>query len=85
MVGGWLAGKKKLRRATVRSYAGHFRLYWAPRIGHIPLDRLRVTDVAAVFGHIDDLNDAITTARASGDPALRAAVKGRRLVGPESC
>jgi hypothetical protein len=81
----WLAGKKKLRRATVRSYAGHFRPYWAPRIGHIPLDRLRVTDVAAVFGHIDDLNDAITIARASGDPALRAAVKGRRLAGPASC
>jgi len=35
------------------------RLYWAPRIGRIPLNRLRVTDVAAVFDHIDDLNDAV--------------------------
>jgi hypothetical protein len=39
----------------------------------------------AVFGYIDDLNGAIATARASGGPALRAAVKGRRLVGPASC
>jgi integrase len=81
----WLAAKKRLRRATVRSYQGHISLYWAPRIGHIPIDRLRVTDVAAVFDYIDDLNDAVTRARASGDPALRAAVKGRRLVGPASC
>jgi integrase len=81
----WLAAKKKLRPATVRSYQGHISLYWTPRIGHIQLDRLRVTDVASVFDYIEDLNDAITAARASGDPALRAAVKGRRLVGPASC
>jgi hypothetical protein len=43
-----------------RSYAGHICLYWAPRTGHIPPDRLRVTDVAAVFDYIDDLDDAIT-------------------------
>jgi integrase len=81
----WLAGKKRLRRATVRSYATHIRLYWAPRIGHIPVDRLRVTDVAAVFDHIEDLNDAIRQARASSNPALHAAVKGRRLIGPATC
>ena len=81
----WLAAKKKLRPATVRSYQSHISLYYAPRIGHIPVDRLRVTDLAAVFDYIDDLNDAITAARASGDPALRNAVKGRRVVGPASC
>jgi integrase len=81
----WLAAKKKLRAATVRSYESHMRLYLVPRIGHIPLDRLRVADVACVFDYIDDLNDAVTAARASGDPVLRQAVKGRRLVGPASC
>jgi integrase len=81
----WIAGKKGLRPGTVRSYTGHIRLYLTPCIGHIPLDRLRVTDVSAVFDHIDDLNDAIRQARASGDPALRAAVKGRRVVGPATC
>jgi len=81
----WLAAKKKLRPSTVRSYSGHTTLYLKPHLGHISIDRLRVTDVTVVFDHIDDLNDAITAARASGDPALRNAVKGRRLVGPASC
>ena len=49
------------------------------------IDRLRVTDIAAVFDHIAELNDAITEARASRSPARRAAVKGRRLVGPATC
>jgi len=58
----WLAAKKRLRPGTVRSYEGHIRLYLAPCIGHVPLDRLRVTDVAAVFDYIDDLNDEVTAA-----------------------
>ncbi|MGO9782543.1 MAG: tyrosine-type recombinase/integrase [Streptosporangiaceae bacterium] len=81
----WLAAKKKLRPGTVRGYAGHIRLYLKPHLGQIPIDRLRVTDVAAVFDHITELNDAITEARASRSPARRAAVHGRRLVGPATC
>ena len=81
----WLAAKKKLRPGTVRSYSGHISLYLKPHLGHIPIDRLRVTDVASVFDHIEELNDAIAEARASGDPARRAAVKGRRRVGPATC
>jgi len=78
----WLAAKKNLRRGTVRSYSSHIRLYYQPHVGHIRIDRLRVTDVASVFEAIDELNDAITEATASGDLARRAEVKGRRLVGP---
>jgi len=78
----WLAAKKNLRRGTVRSYASHIRLYFQPHIGHISIDRLRVTDVASVFEAIDERNDAITEARASGDPAREAGAKGRRVVGP---
>jgi integrase len=81
----WLAAKKGLRPGTVRSYGGHIRLYLKPHLGHIPVDRLRVTDVASVFEYIEELNDAITEARKSGSPARRAAVKGRRLVGPATC
>ena len=62
----WLAGKKALRAATVRSYESHIRLYFVPCIGHIRLDRLQVADVASVFGYIDGLNDAVAAARASG-------------------
>ena len=69
----------------MRSYDGHIRLYLKPHLGHIPIDRLRVTDVASVFEHIEELNDAITEARKSGSPARRAAVKGRPLVGPATC
>lgn len=81
----WLVGKQGLRAGTVRSYATHIRLYYRPRIGDIPLDRLRVTEVASVFDYIDDLNEAVSAARVSDDPERCKAVKGRRLVGPASC
>ena len=81
----WLAAKKGLRAGTVRSYEGHIRLYLKPHLGHIPIDRLRVTDVASVFEHIEELNELITEARKNGSPARRAAVKGRRLVGAATC
>jgi Phage integrase, N-terminal SAM-like domain len=81
----WLTAKKKLRPGTVRSYSGHISLYLKPHLGHIPIDRLRVTDIASMFDHIEELNDAIAEARASGSPAARAAVKGRRRVGPATC
>ena len=81
----WLIAKKKLRPGTVRGYTGHIRLYLKPHLGHIPIDRLRVTDVVAVFDHIEELNDTIAEARPSGNPAARAAVKGRRRVGPATC
>src|SRR5216683_2283673 len=78
----WLAAKKDLRSGTVRSYEPHIRLYFKPHIGHIRLNRLRVADVASVFDAIDERNDAIAQARASGDPTQLAAVNGRRIVGP---
>ncbi|MDB4872714.1 MAG: hypothetical protein JWL97_3718 [Gemmatimonadales bacterium] len=78
----WLSGRKKLSPRTRRSYEGHIRLYLIPHIGTVPLDKLRVSDVESVFEGIDELNDAITQARTSGDPALRAKVKGRRTIKP---
>jgi integrase len=81
----WLAAKKKLRPGTVRSYEGHIRLYLKPHLGRIPVDRLRVTDISSMFDHIEELNDAIAEARASGSTAARAAVKGRRRIGPATC
>ncbi|REE95758.1 integrase-like protein [Thermomonospora umbrina] len=78
----WLAGRKALREATRRSYAGHIRLYLIPHLGMIRLDRLRVHDVDRIFDAIDELNDTITQARASSGPKLRAKVKGMWLIGP---
>jgi hypothetical protein len=68
--GQWLPAKKKLRAGTVRSYEAHIRLYFLPHIGRIRIDRLQVTDVAAVFEAIDELNDLVEEARADGDPAV---------------
>ncbi|MFF0524082.1 tyrosine-type recombinase/integrase [Actinomadura nitritigenes] len=77
----WLAGRKGLRASTVRSYHTHIHGHLIPVIGHIRLDRLRAVDVEAVFEAIDERNDLITHARTTGDPALRARVKGCRVVG----
>jgi integrase len=77
----WLAAAKNLRPGTVRSYAAHIRLYYQPHIGHIRIDRLRVAHVASVFDAIDEANDAITEALASGDPARAASAKNKRIVG----
>jgi hypothetical protein len=77
----WLAAAKNLRPGMVRSYAAHIRLYYRPHIRHIRIDRPRVVDVASVFDAIDEINDAIIEGRASGDTALPATVRGRRVVG----
>jgi len=78
----WLAGRRTIRKSTRRSYEAHVRLYLKPHLGHLPIDRLRVVHIAAMFDAIDADNEFIRAARASGDPQQRAAVKGRRIVGP---
>ncbi|WP_157438197.1 reverse transcriptase domain-containing protein [Actinomadura latina] len=78
----WLAGRKGLRNGTLRSYRTHITTHLNPVVGHIRLDRLRVSDVQAVFDAIDERNEAITRARESGDHEARAQVKGARVVGP---
>ncbi|MCP2341990.1 tyrosine-type recombinase/integrase [Actinomadura rupiterrae] len=77
----WIAGRKALRPGTVRNYSGHVRLYLKPHLGHLELDKLRVTHVDHMFEAIDDHNELITRARESGDPELLAQVKGRRVAG----
>ena len=82
---GWRSGwppRRTCAPGTVRSYASHIRLYYQPHIGHIRIDRLRVTDVASVFEAIEELNEAITEARASGDPARRAASRAAASSAP---
>jgi integrase len=81
----WLAAKKGLRPGTLRSYAGHIRLYLRPHLGSVRIDKLRVTDVASVFDAIEERNDAITAARASTSAALREKAHGKRIIGPATC
>ena len=81
-LGEFLRRKRKIDVTTRRSYEAHIRLYFTPYLGHIRLDRLRVSDIAGMFDAIEEFNDVITTARASGDPEERAKVRYRRPVGP---
>ncbi|TYB40816.1 tyrosine-type recombinase/integrase [Actinomadura chibensis] len=76
----WLTGRRNLREGTRRSYAQHIRLYLTPHLGHVPLDRLRVQHVDRIFDAIDEYNQLIVRARETGNPKLRAKVKGRRVV-----
>ena len=77
----WLASRKKLRNGTVRAYSIHIRRWLTPQLGHLPLDKLTVDHVAALFDAIAERNDEIETARASDDPQTRASVTGIRTTG----
>ena len=81
-MGEFIQRKRKIDPTTRRAYQSHIRLYLVPYLGHIRLDRLRVSDVAGMFDAIEEFNDVITAAYASGDPAQREKVKFRRPVGP---
>ena len=78
----FLNRKRKIDPGTRRGYETHIRLYFVPYLGDIRLDRLRVSDIAGMFDAIEEFNDVITAARASGDPDRRASVKYRKPVGP---
>ncbi|MGW0590068.1 site-specific integrase [Streptosporangium sp. NPDC002607] len=78
----FLNRKRKIDATTRRSYEAHIRLYFTPYLGHIGLDRLRVSDIAGMFDAIEEFNDVIAEARASADPEQCAKVKYRRPVGP---
>jgi len=83
-LGQWLAGRRKIRPNTYRSYESHVRLYLIPHLGHHRLDRLRVGHLDAMFDAIDEHNQSILDARSSHDPAVRTTVKGQRIVGAAS-
>jgi integrase len=52
----WFAGKHDLRGTTRRYYASNIRVYLKPRLGDIPLDRLRITHLTAMFEWIEATN-----------------------------
>jgi integrase len=78
----FLKRKRKIDATTRRAYETHIWLYLTPYLGDIRLDRLRVSDIAGMFDAIEEFNDVITQARASGDAEQRAKVRYRRPVGP---
>ena len=45
----WLRGRRSLRPATVRSYEVHVRRHILPHIGHVPLAKISVAHLDAMF------------------------------------
>ncbi|MEU5554252.1 tyrosine-type recombinase/integrase [Micromonospora sp. NPDC047793] len=80
----WLESRRTIEPSTIRNYGCHIRVHLIPHLGAIPLVKLRVEHIAAMFTAITDRNTAIEVARQSEDPQIRATVRGIRTTGPAS-
>jgi integrase len=78
----WLASRRTIEPTTVNSYDSHIRVHLIPHLGTLPLQKLRVEHVEAMFNAIADRNTAIEIARQTGDPDIRAAVDHVRVTSP---
>src|ERR1019366_7919959 len=81
----WIADRRRagdISRRTLSGYESHIQRIFLPAFGEVPLDKLRVSHVAAAFAAIDQENARIEAAKASDDPAVRKSVAGRRITGP---
>ncbi|MEU7756728.1 tyrosine-type recombinase/integrase [Micromonospora sp. NPDC049171] len=78
----WLASRRGIEPATVLVYASHIRIHLVPHLGAIPLVKLRVEHIEAMFTAIADRSTAIEVARQSDDAAIRASVRGQRPTRP---
>ncbi|MFJ9555312.1 tyrosine-type recombinase/integrase [Nocardiopsis sp. NPDC101807] len=76
----WLAGKPDLAQGTRASYSGHIRKYLIPHLGKIRLDRLKSSQVEAMFDSVEITNEHIMECKESEDPKVRASVRGQRVV-----
>jgi integrase len=79
---GWLAGKRDIRNTTRKTYEIHCRLYLIPRLGDVPIDKLRAAHVSAMFDEIDAENERIKRVRQDGTPEERAELRYRKVAGP---
>jgi hypothetical protein len=77
----WLAGRR-IAATTRHSYAQHIRLYLGPHLGHHPLRELTGSHIQAMYTAVGLESEAIARARGSGDPDVRATVRGRRPLSP---
>ncbi|MGH8881944.1 MAG: tyrosine-type recombinase/integrase, partial [Stackebrandtia sp.] len=75
----WIAGRR-IDEATIKTYTNHIRHHLVPHLGHIPLQRLAIEDISAMFTAIAERNQQILQARNSDDLPTRANVKGKRTV-----
>ncbi|MDF5755781.1 site-specific integrase [Spongiactinospora sp. TRM90649] len=81
----WRARRGRLqdiRESTLISYTSHYETHIREVLEKVRLDRLFVPTIEAVFTRIDEKNAALLAARASEDPGIRAATRGKRITGP---
>ncbi|MFL6115277.1 MAG: tyrosine-type recombinase/integrase [Catenulispora sp.] len=71
----WLAGKGKIVANTKRGYANHIDKYLIPHLGNVPLDKLRVSHVTAMFNAIAEDADIIPAENAARRAVEDAAKK----------
>ncbi|MFF2142063.1 tyrosine-type recombinase/integrase [Kitasatospora sp. NPDC058190] len=79
-VGEWLdtwLGGKKIRKSGITRYESDVRIHLKPRIGHVRVDRLRVSTLAEMFTAIADANEEILE-----NNALRHALKAELATVP---
>ncbi|MFY1658794.1 site-specific integrase [Micromonospora sp. WMMD1274] len=78
----WLESRRNIEPSTKRHYGCHIRVHLIPHLGDIPLVKLRVEHISAMFTAITDRNAAIEIARHNEDPQIRATVRGIRTTSP---
>jgi hypothetical protein len=76
----WLAGRRKIRRNTFRSYESHLRLYLIPHLPDCAWYELKVEHFEKLYDDLETRNNTILMARESGDPSLLATVKGMKVL-----
>ncbi|GAB3712562.1 tyrosine-type recombinase/integrase [Nocardiopsis oceani] len=77
---GWVASKPDLAQGTRASYEGHIRKYLVPHLGQVRLDRLKSTQVEAMFDSIEADNVRVLECKDSEYPRVRKSVRGQRVV-----
>jgi integrase len=81
----WLAGRRKIRSGTRRSYEQHIAAWLVPHLGHIQLERLNAQHISAMFTAIEKGNAEIGRQREQGRAEIRIGGDIRtqpRIIGP---
>lgn len=80
----WLDGKGTIAKGTKRIYASHIDNYLIPHLGTIPLDKLRVSHLQAMFTAIADEAEIIPAENAARRAMKEAAAKAWKDSNPEA-
>ncbi|WP_239313778.1 tyrosine recombinase XerC, partial [Frankia sp. Cj3] len=59
----WLNGKRDIKKTTRNGYESNIRVYLKPHLGHLPLDKLQISQIDAMFDRIQEADDELTELR----------------------